>query len=485
VRSDRNVLVGIVALAIAVFTVAIRLRLGGSPLGDEPHYLALAQTMVKYHTFDPTPVYAHHDYGSYYPAELDAHVAVVGGRPVPFHNLGAPLLFALPFLLWGRAGAQLVTLVAAVLTVVNLYRLQRELGISTGYAGFVTAAFVIGSPIYVYASMLFVEPIGMLLVIFAVRVILADRIAPARLMLASAGVGYLPWVHGRYAIFPVTLGALLAMRLGKQVGRRSIWPYVQGLLPMTVLAIGLEVFNLVEYHSLSPAPGTTDALGEGLLQLAPNHGLLYLAFDGRFGMLFNFPILALAAAGVLLSATRGDWRVNLVLLGTVLPYTVAVATYPNWPGGYTPPGRLLAITTPLLAYYVAVVLQRLDHWLVLAVAELAAGYAFTLSLLSDIFPAERFHFLADPINTPLNRISQLTGIPFDQLPPTVGADNQIDDAAGLHFTALGVALALVTLLLWQAERSRPVAGTVPADPPVAVPADAPRQDRMAAAPPLR
>jgi hypothetical protein len=464
-RADRNALAGIVVLSVIVFTVAMRLRLAWYPLGDEPHYLALAQAIVKYHTFDPTQVYANRDYWSYYPAEIDAHVAVVDGRPVPFHNIGGPLLPPLPFLLWGKAGAHLVTLLASVLTVVNVYRLQRELGIRTACAGVVTVAFVIGSPLYVYASMLFVEPIGMLLVSFAVRVILSDRAGPGRLMLASAGVGYLPWVHGRYAIFPVTLGALLAVRLAERVGRRSPWPYIQGLLPMSLLALGLELFNLVEYHSLSPAPGTTDALGEGLLQLAPHRGLLSLAFDGRFGMLSHFPVLGLAFAGVLLSATRDRWKVHLVLLGTVVPYTVAVATYPNWPDGYSPPGRLLAITTPLLAYYVAVVVQHVDRWWILAGVELATAYGFTMSLLSDIYPGERFNKLAAPGNPTLDRMTWLTGTSVDRLPPVVGADNQIDDAAWSRFMAWGLAAALGTVLVWWRGQRQPVARTVPADSP--------------------
>jgi hypothetical protein len=449
VRSERNVVLGIVTLTVGVFVIALRLRLGGLPQGDEPHYLALAQAIVEYHTFDPTAVYANRDYWAYYPAEIDAHVAVVDGRPVPFHNIGAPLLFALPFLLWGRAGAQLVTLIAAVLTVVNIYRLQREHGVTIGYAGFVTVAFALGSPLYVYASMLFVEPIGMLFVIFAARVVLAPQVSAWRLMLASAGIGFLPWVHGRYAIFPVTFGVLFALRIHRQFGRNGVWPYLRTLLPMGVLAAGLEVFNLVAYHSLSPAPGSTDALGEGLLRLDPIHGLLYLAFDGRFGLFSNYPVLALALAGLLLSLSRAQWWLHLVLLGTVIPYAVAVATYPNWPGGYTPPGRLLSIVTPLFAVYVAVVLQRLDHWLMLGAAQLTVLYAFVLSVLSDIVPAERFRWLVSTYNAPLGRMAELTGLPVDQLAPVVTPDNRVDDVARLRFFLWCFVFAVITAILWQ------------------------------------
>ncbi len=476
-RADRTVLAGLVALAVIVFGVAVRLRLPGLPMGDEPHYLALTQAMVKYHTFDPTPVYEHRDYWSYYPAEIDAHVADVDGRPVPFHNLGAPMLFTLPFLLWGRAGAHLLMLAAAVLTVVNVYRLQREHGIRVGFAGFVTALFVLGSPVYVYASMLFVEPLGMLALVYAARVLLAPRPASTwRLVLASAGVGALPWIHGRYAIFPVTFAVLTVLCLrGPRVARGS---RVAALLPVGVLATGLEVFNVVMYRSLSPAPGSTDALGEGLLRQSPLRGLLYLAFDGRFGMLPNFPLLVLAGAGVALCATRACSRVNLVLLGTAVPYTVLIATYPNWPGGFSPPGRLLSVTTPLLAYYVAVLLQRLPAWPLLVFAEVATAYGYAMSLLSDVHPLERFHWLASPGNAPLARMTDLLGTSVDLLPPLVTGDNRIDAAAGVRFAAWSAVTAAVTVLLWWAARRRSLPGGVEGGPapdgadaePVGVPA---------------
>ncbi|WP_327009968.1 hypothetical protein OHA72_23670 [Dactylosporangium sp. NBC_01737] len=454
-RADRTVLAGLVALAVIVFGVAVRLRLPGLPMGDEPHYLALAQAMVKYHTFDPTPVYEHRDYWSYYPADIDAHVAVVDGRPVPFHNLGAPMLFALPFLLWGRAGAHLVILVAAVLTVVNVYRLQREHGIRTPYAGFVTALLVLGSPMYVYASMLFVEPLGMLALVYAARVLLAPAPQAWRLALASAGVGYLPWVHGRYAIFPVVFFGLAWFCL-RGHGRLVL---AAALAPVAALATGLEVFNAVMYRSLSPAPGSTDALGEGLLRQSPLRGLLYLAFDGRFGMLSNFPVLVLAGAGILLCARS---RLNVVLLGLTVPYAVLIATYPNWPGGFSPPGRLLSVTVPLLAYYIAVLLQRLPSWPLLVVAEVFTGYAYMMSLVSDVHPLERFHWLASPGNTPLARMADLLGTSIDDLPPLVTAGNTIDTAAGVRFTLWSLATVAVTVLLWQAaRRAEPAVGRAP------------------------
>ena len=132
------------------------------------------------------------------------------GRAIPLHQFGGPLLWVLPFMLWGRFGVQLFMVAVSALIVVNVYYLQRELGIVRGYAAFVAGLFAIGTPLYVYSSMLFIEPIAALLVIYAVRVLLAPRLVPLRLVLASAGLGYLPWIHGRLIAFTLLLGGLLA-----------------------------------------------------------------------------------------------------------------------------------------------------------------------------------------------------------------------------------------------------------------------------------
>ena len=46
-----------------------------------------------------------------------------------------------------------------------------------------------------------------------------------------------------------------------------------------------------------------------------------------------------------------------MLLGTVAPYLLAVATFGAWTGGYSPPARFLTVVAPLLAYYVAAALM--------------------------------------------------------------------------------------------------------------------------------
>src|SRR5262249_20817590 len=133
--SDRRIIATLAVIAAALFTFAARLRLNEQPWGDEPHYLIMSISLGKYHTFDLTQAYANRDYWSFYPMDIDAHVYPnADGIMVPLHNFGGPMLWTLPFVLWGRAGAAGVVVVASVLTVINIYWLLRELGIVKPYA---------------------------------------------------------------------------------------------------------------------------------------------------------------------------------------------------------------------------------------------------------------------------------------------------------------------------------------------------------------
>jgi hypothetical protein len=120
--SDRHVIATLAVLATALFAFAARLRLNEKPWGDEPHYLIMSIALGKYHTFDLTQAYANKDYWSFYPQQIDAHVFPnADGVMVPLHNFGGPLLWTLPYLWCGRAGAAGVIVIASVLTVVNVY----------------------------------------------------------------------------------------------------------------------------------------------------------------------------------------------------------------------------------------------------------------------------------------------------------------------------------------------------------------------------
>jgi hypothetical protein len=176
--------------------------------------------------------------------------------------------------------------------------------------------------------------------------------------------------------------------------RASVWPYVAALAPLVVLFAIIEIFNATRYGTLNPAPGNA-MLGDGLFQVAPQVGLGHLMFDSKYGLLPHFPLFVLAVPGIILALRRTMMFANVVLLATVVPYVAAISTFGQWWAGLAPPARFLAVVAPVLAYYVAVATQRVNHWLVTALAAVASLVTFGRFVASDINPSERFYAWPD------------------------------------------------------------------------------------------
>ncbi|HKS97909.1 MAG TPA: hypothetical protein VJT31_00135 [Rugosimonospora sp.] len=443
-QQDRRLLAVLLTVGATAFAAAIRLRLHGSPAGDEPAYLVLSQTMQKYHSLDVMKDYLHGDYRAFYHGYLEPHVVrAANGRLEPLHNFGGPLLWLVPFVVAGRLGADAFIGLVSLLLIGNLYAFLREQGINTWYAFTVTALTAIGSPIYIYASMAFVEPIGALLVLYAVRVLLGPRLTTGRVLVASTGLAYLPWVHTRLLMFTVILGGLLVLRRYRESG----WAQPSGYLPVLVPILGslvvTEVYNLVAWGTLNPASNMSNA-GNGPFQVPLPTGLLGTLFDRQVGLITNFPLFVLVLPGFLLAIrSRERWQLT-VLLATMVPYLVLICTFQAWWAGYSPPARYIDVIVPLLVYYVAVALQRIDSTLLTCAAIVLGIASYALALASDLVPRDRFAAPGNH-NKAMDRLSQLFGVHFVHHIPTAFASGQRP-----LFLAWFAATVAVGAVLWLA-----------------------------------
>src|SRR5437763_666915 len=117
--------------------------------------------MWLYHSIDVMKDYTHQDYLSFYPVRLDPHISYnAAGQALPLHSIGGPFLWLLPFALGGRLGTLFFISLISALTVLNIYLLLMVMGIHKRYAFGVSLAFALGTPIYVYSHLTFVEPLA-------------------------------------------------------------------------------------------------------------------------------------------------------------------------------------------------------------------------------------------------------------------------------------------------------------------------------------
>ncbi len=123
IRNDSiRMLVAICGILFFI-TALVYVLLGFLPSGDEPHYLVISQTILKYHSLDVMRDYNNGDYRSFYPVLLNPQVTHnTRGEMLAMHDIGAPILWLIPYLLLGRLGTVFFISVISVLIVVNIYK---------------------------------------------------------------------------------------------------------------------------------------------------------------------------------------------------------------------------------------------------------------------------------------------------------------------------------------------------------------------------
>jgi hypothetical protein len=356
------------------------------PWGDEPHYLVISQTLLKYHSLDVTLDYAHQDYSAFYPSHLDPHLSRnVSGQLLPLHNIGGPVLWLIPFALFGRLGAMLFMSLVSVLIILNIYKLLLTMHIRHNYAYLVSLAYAIASPLYIYSHLNFIEPIGALLCIYVFRKVLQETVSVSDVFLSSVCLGILPWVHIRFDLLEVILFFALLFKIYQQNKYKNWKYYLWYLLPVTALFVFMEVYSYTVWGSLDPALNYhNEMVGVpiNLFAVLPFAGLLGISFDQNFGLLVNFPLFIFLCVGVVLALKKKFLAYNVLILAVSIPYIILLTTFRDWSGGWSPPARFLVVLLPLWAFYLAYALEQINNTFSKLVFGGTVAYGFIYSLLS-------------------------------------------------------------------------------------------------------
>lgn len=360
------------------------------PSGDEPHYLVISQTILKYHSLDVMQVYKNGDYHQFYPLMLTPHVVRnLQGHLLPLHNIGGPILWLLPYVLLGRLGVVFFISMVSILILVNIYWLLCLMGSSEHIAFMVSLSYALASPLYIYSHLAFVEVFGAFICIYVLRKILQVEVTAVELWLCSFLLGLLPWIHIRFALLETSLFCLLLYKLYRQ--HRLRHQGVALFLPVAVLFGALEVFSLVAWGTWNPAASQV-ANHNGPFEILPVKSIfLGFFFDQEHGLLFSSPIFLFLLIGITLSARRQLLSYNLSVLIISLPYIILFASFRNWFGGANPPGRYLLVLLPLYCYYLAYALERLHNSLARAWFYVSIGYGLLYNLASISPPHNGFN----------------------------------------------------------------------------------------------
>lgn len=356
--TDQRIALAVFVIASLIFAACIpRITTRLDPVtGDEPFYLMTAYSLLHDHDIDEANNFAARDWLRFYPSyplphdwqgwpnispDLPPHASKTFRAGLySKHGLGIPALILAPFALRGRTGVVLLYNLMAAGVAANIYLLARTVA-ARHRALIVTAILMASVPLATYAFLIFPEMPAALMLVYAVRRLLAPVNTRWQWALVGISVGYLPWLHARFVSVVAGLAIIFAWR-----HLRTAWrPALLGVIPAAVLLGLFEAYSLVFYHF--PVPNRQDHAGFSS-PIGTVNGFFGSLLDAQWGLFIVAPVYLLAAASLVLYA-RAHLRNGGALLLVLVPYAVTISAYIVWWGEWGPAARYWTAALPLLA----------------------------------------------------------------------------------------------------------------------------------------
>jgi hypothetical protein len=420
-------------LVFAVLVVAAgRAHVQVGPEGDEPHYLMVAESLLRDGDLSLERDYAEGRYRRFHDAPLEPHYRVRGknGAIYSLHAVGLSVLILPAWALGGFAGVTVLMALVAALVALEVREWVRDLTGRDGLAEAVGWVAALSPPLVHYAGLVFTEVPAALLLSFGLRRGRDAALGRGGAVAVGLSAAALPWLNVRY----VPLAALvIAHALWRNPRSRLV---LAAVAPAVASGVGLLVYHQVLYGFWDPRRVYGRRPEFALSNLA--EGLPGLLLDQEFGLLVYAPVLALALLG-LAFLWRCDRRLAITVGVAAGVVVLTAGAWPMWRGGFNPPGRFLVPIAPLLAVAVAMAWDRRG---LTAGASLLLGWTLWTGLAGGWEPrlVHRDRDGTAPLFRQLSGAREWTGL----LPAYVLADPD------RHRLAAVWAVALLAALPWRA-----------------------------------
>jgi len=439
-------------LLVAVYSQSAPLRAsrGASITGDEPFYLLTTQSLLDDGNLDLRGQYRRRSYTSFFDHPQGLWMQSLpraDGRLLSPHNPGLSVLLIPGFAWGGLRGAQTELLLLASLTFALTYVLVARLSGAPLISWFATLAVALTATAFVYATEIYPELPGALLLVTALLLMTGDaRLGPGRVLLIGVVLSALAWLGIKYAPLIGLAGGYALLRTD---GRGRV-----ALIVMGAVAAGMYLwFQMVTFGALTPYSVNIVWAGDSTAAVVGAHvefgdriyRLWGLFIDRRFGVARWAPVLFLAVAGcTFLIRRRGLPRVILALIVVqILIATFVAITMMGW----WFPGRTLVTVLPLFALPLALLLRHGRPWLRAAATVLATYSTLVAMLLAQATRRGEVTVAVNPFDLLAPLFERLSGF----FPQYIGwgVETWLLTAAWL------VAGAVVLVQMWRTARSEP------------------------------
>lgn len=307
--------------------------------GDEPHYLVMSSGIVKQGSLEQTAPYREefkarkiHKHGlapeDAQPSPQNTHAVLGPNGLFNVHNIGLPLLLAIPFLLGGVLGAKLAMVFFSALVVMAAWKFSSHFTEDKIQRLWAVIAATISLPLIPASGQIYPDVLAGLISLVGLYwffTIHQRRTADLEVLL-TAVVVFLPWLQIKFAATCVVLVLSITAKIYFQ--SRDIKKIARILLFAGASCFALASYNYYAFGKIS-GPYQSGALEMSKTSLMV---LLGLHFDQNQGFIFQNPVnlIGILAIGWIYKFNRAFSLVwALVFLSLIVPN----ALHPNWYGG--------------------------------------------------------------------------------------------------------------------------------------------------------
>lgn len=355
--------------------------------GDEPHYLVIADGIINHGTFEQsTPYSEEFNKRRIYPtglAPIDAiptpqntHATLGPNGLYNMHNIGLPLLVAIPYKLgsilfnlfqttsnfnyFGILFVKLFLILISGLLVVATWKITQFFTNKEVIRIITTAIICLAYPFIPASNQIYPELIAGIILLFAVIFLMENfyfnknNFNLNRLIFLSLAIAFLPWLQIKFTLAALILVISITFIIYKN---KNKFTYL--ITPCIFLcSIGLlSIYNLHAFGNML-GPYKEGALEFTTTSLMVFFGLLLDRFQGLFFQNLSFLTIFL----FLIQFIRKFWFVGLIILIIFTSIIIPNSLHPNWYGGWSFAGRFqwVGVITiiPLISYALITLIEN-------------------------------------------------------------------------------------------------------------------------------
>ncbi|MFZ6657892.1 hypothetical protein [Undibacterium sp. TJN19] len=313
--------------------------------GDEPHYLIMANGLVQHHTFEQTSAYQDEfktrkifKQGL---AASDAQLTPENSHAIAgphgkynVHNIGLPLLIAIPFLYGGTLGAKLFMVFCSAGIILASWNFSSLFSKNERHRFWAVMVICISMPFIPASSQIYPDILAGMIILTGLYWCITPQQKRSSLheFLLALVIVFLPWLQIKFAVSCAIIVLTVASNMyreSKEIGR-----VLKLLLVASISCTLLAIYNNYAFGKIS-GPYQSDAMEISTTSLMVLFGLY---FDQNQGFLLQNPVNLI---GVLAIAWFYRFNKRFALTWGLIFSSLIVpnAMHPSWYGGTSFSGR--------------------------------------------------------------------------------------------------------------------------------------------------